>query len=231
MTDTPLLLLHGALGSAAQFAPLLAQLPSGKQVFAPDFPGHGKHPAEGAFSMERFSGFIFDYLETHHLPSVDIFGYSMGGYAALFFAFKHPQKVRRIFTLGTKFDWNPETAERETALLDPEKISTKVPTFAEALALRHAPGDWKTVLHRTADLLRDLGAGNGLPAAAIAQITCPVTIGLGESDNMVTQEESRAVAGMLPDGRFEILSGCKHPIEQTDVVLLAKRLEEFFPAV
>ena len=224
----PLLLLHGALGSAAQFDALKPLLTTDRPVFALNFPGHGGLPTNEPFSMARFSGFVLDFLEKENLAAVDVFGYSMGGYVALYLAAKHPERVRRIFTLGTKFDWTPETAVRETAMINPEKIEAKVPVFAQLLAARHAPADWKTVLHRTADLLRDLGEGRGIAPASFGQITCPVTIGLGELDSMVTPGESQAVAAALPGGRFEKLAGFKHPMEQVDVVHLAERLQEFF---
>lgn len=225
---TPLILLHGAVGSAAQFDNLRGHLPAEWPVFTLNFPGHGGLPADEPYSMSRFAGAVLHFMEEKNISQADFFGYSMGGYAALYVAWKHPEKVRRIFTLGTKFAWNPETAARETAMLDPEKIEAKVPAFAKMLAERHAPADWKTVLHRTADLLRDLGEGKGLPQEAFSEITCPVTIGLGELDNMVTVEESRDVAGRLPNGQFDILPGCKHPIEQVNFVLLAERMKEFF---
>lgn len=229
MTEIPLLLLHGALGSAPQFAPLFSHLPSEWQMNAPDFPGHGSTADDDTpYSMERFSMFISDYLDEHKILTANIFGYSMGGYAALYFAWKNPERVGRIFTLGTKFDWTPDTAAKEAAMLDPEKIEAKVPAFAQNLALRHGNGNWKAVLHRSSELLRNLGAGRGIPPGAFARIDCPVTIGLGEMDNMVGHEESRNVAEALPNGRFDHLPGCKHPIEQVDFVLLAERLKEFF---
>ncbi|MCW5924677.1 MAG: alpha/beta fold hydrolase [Saprospiraceae bacterium] len=226
--ETPLILLHGAIGSAAQFDALRPHLGSERPVFALSFPGHGGSSADEPFSMSRFSDFVLRFLEKEKVVRADFFGYSMGGYVALYLAWQHPERVRRVFTLGTKFDWTPETAARESAMLNAEKIAEKVPAFAQMLAARHAPADWKEVLRRTADMLRDLGAGQGLPAEAFARIGCPVTIGLGELDNMVTLEESRAVASALPRGSLEILTACKHPMEQVDVVLLAERLCKYF---
>jgi hypothetical protein len=55
-----------------------------------------------------------------------------------------------------------------------------------------------------------------------------VRIGLGEADNMVTSEESKAVAGWLPKGTFEVLPGVKHPFEQVDAKQLAAWLPESF---
>lgn len=225
---TALLFLHGALGSADQFDVLKTHLPAGRPVFALNFPGHGGSPTKEAFSIQRFSDFILHFLEKEKISQADIFGYSMGGYVALHLAWKNPERVRRIFTLGTKFDWSPETATGMNRMFDPEKIEAKVPQFAETLAKAHAPLDWREVCRNTAAFLTDLGNGKGIPPEAFSQITCPVTIGLGEHDNVVTTEESRAVASALPNGRFEILAECKHPIEQTDFVLLAERLKEFF---
>ena len=229
---TPLILLHGALGSAAQFEALKPLLPTGLPVYTPDFPGHGGTPADAPFSMARFTDFLIDLMDQEGLAQADVFGYSMGGYVALHAAGRFPDKIKRIYTLGTKFDWSPETAARETGMLNPEKIEAKVPAFARSLEVRHAPADWKQVLLRTADMMTDLGAGTGrLSPETLATVRCPVVVGLGEHDNMVSEAESRAAAEMLPAGRFDILAGCKHPIEQVDVVLLAARLQDFFTEV
>lgn len=225
---TPVLFLHGALGSAAQFDALRPHLPSGYEILAPNFPGHGGLPAGEPLSLAYFSNFVLDFLEKENLPQADIFGYSMGGYVALYLAWKHPGRVRRIFTLGTKLDWSPETAEGMNRMFDVEKIEAKVPHFAEMLAKTHHPLDWKEVCRNTSAFLRDLGNGQGIPPEAFRQISCPVVIGLGELDNVVTPEESRAVANAIPNGGFEILAGCKHPIEQVNNVLLAERLLHFF---
>ena len=218
----PLLLLHGALGSAAQFDGLRPHLPAGMPVYAPNFPGHGGLPTDETFSIPGFADSLLALLDRHQIASAQIFGYSMGGYVALYLAWKYPARVARISTLGTKFDWTPETAARETARLDPEKIAAKVPAFAQLLAQRHAPADWQVVLHRTAGLLRGLGDAPVLTPAALQAITCPVRIGLGAEDNMVTPEESRAAAALLPQGRFEVLPDTRHPFEQVDVRRVAE---------
>lgn len=217
----PILLLHGALGSAAQFDDLRRVLPATEQVFALNLPGHGGLPADIEFSIHHFAESTIDFLDQHQIPKVQIFGYSMGGYVALYLAWKHPERVERIATLGTKFDWTPETAARETARLDPEKIAAKVPAFAQILAERHAPADWQVVVRRTAELLHGLGNGQALGREAFQSITCPVRIGLGEEDNMVTRAESETVAKWLPNGKFEVLAGTKHPFEQVDAKQLA----------
>lgn len=226
--NPPLLLLHGALGSAAQFDPLLPLLPADFEVHTLNFPGHGGTPAAEPFSIGYFARFVLDFLDRKNIERVQIFGYSMGGYTALQLALLAPERVVRVVTLGTKFGWTPEVAARETTLLNADKIAAKVPLFAQLLAERHAPGDWKSVLQQTADLLHDLGNGSALKLEDFAQISCPVLIGLGADDHMVGREESENVAQALPQGRLDILPGVKHPFEQVDPDLLAHWLCQQF---
>lgn len=218
--NPPLLLLHGALGSTAQFDQLTPLLSTEKTVYTLNFPGHGGTALDAEFSIAYFSDFVLDFLNQKKLDQVQIFGYSMGGYTALHLAAQHPERVAQIITLGTKFDWTPEIAARETALLNPEKIAAKVPVFAHLLADRHTPTDWKKVVQFTARLLQALGNGEAMTSDTFAQVSCPVLIGLGSNDHLVTVEESAAMADLLPNGRLEILPEVKHPFEQVDLGIL-----------
>lgn len=211
----PVLLLHGALGSAAQFDALHTEWASDGQVLTADFPGHGDAQPDGPFSTEAFAQAMLQLLDARDIcRPVVVFGYSMGGYVALRMALRASQRPRAIVTLGTKFDWRPEVAEREAQRSDADQI-------AEALARRHRTQDWRAVVRQTADLLRRLGAGEALGEAELRRITCPVCIGLGECDRMVSPEESEQAARWLPRGRFERLPGIPHPIEQVPIEVLA----------
>ena len=142
-----LLLLHGALGSKAQFKPLEDRLKSSFELFTLNFSGHGgKELPDKPFSIEMFAGDILRWLDDNNISRVNFFGYSMGGYAGLYLAKHMPQRIGRIFTLGTKFEWTEESALREVKMLDAGKIMEKVPKFAEDLKARHKPQYWKAVL-------------------------------------------------------------------------------------
>ncbi len=216
------ILLHGALGSAAQLEALQAQMPESQDSFALNFPGHGGASNTEPFSMRLFADAVLNFLDEKNAAQTDIFGYSMGGYVALWLAWKHPERVRSVTTYGTKLEWNPEVAAGMSRMFDPEKIEAKAPQLAETLAQTHGAVHWKTLCQNTARFLHDLGNGLGLSPEAFGEIKCPVSIGLGELDNVVTEAESRHVAEAIPQGRFEILPGGKHLMEQLDSAQLAR---------
>jgi pimeloyl-ACP methyl ester carboxylesterase len=221
----PVLLLHGALGSSTQLNSLKEILErKDRTVFALNFSGHSGEPFLNDFGIEIFSGNILSFLEQHNLHQVDIFGYSMGGYVALWFATEHSDRVGKIVTLGTKFDWSVASAEKEVRKLDPEKIKEKVPAFARILEYRHAPNNWETLLHKTSAMMTALGNRPLLTESLFKTINHEVTILLGDQDDMADRNYSETVAHMLPMGKFELLENTTHPIEKADLNKLASFL-------
>lgn len=222
-----LVLLHGALGTARQLAPLAAQLEKDFHVHTFDFDGHGSALSGHDFTMEHFAVNLENYLEQNGINECDVFGYSMGGYVALKSAANGNKSIRRIVTLGTKLEWSPAIAQKETAMLDPEKIAEKVPKFALALEAAHQPNDWKTVLHKTAAMMRELGDQPALGSVDFARIEQPVLLCLGSEDTMVTPAETQAVETQLSQGKFRTVAGAQHPIERVNAEELAGIVREF----
>src|SRR5689334_13100853 len=110
----PILILHGALGSASQLEPVKSMMESnGMRVHLLSFSGHGGISFQKNFGIEQFADDTLHYIKSYQLKQVNIFGYSMGGYVALWLAKQYPDVVGKIVTLGTKFDWSVESAAKE----------------------------------------------------------------------------------------------------------------------
>lgn len=212
----PVILLHGALGSKTQLDPLQRLLVAeGRRVHSVNFSGHSGMPfSQTGFGIETFANDVLSYLDEQNMAQADIFGYSMGGYVALWLAHLQPARVGKIVTLGTKFDWSPESAGKEVKKLDPEKILAKVPAFARILETRHAPNDWRELLQKTAAMMLGLGEQPLLTQPVIASIPHPVTVMLGDQDDMADRAYSEQVAHELPQGRFMLVNDTPHPIEK-----------------
>ncbi|HET6228289.1 MAG TPA: alpha/beta fold hydrolase [Bacteroidia bacterium] len=223
-----LLLLHGALGAADQFQPLIAALSNTHHIHAINFYGHGGETNIEAFTIETFADQVLTYLQRNNIDKANIAGYSMGGYVALYLAKKHPEKVNKIFTLATKFLWTPAIAEQEIKLLNPEKMAEKLPAFAQTLEKRHAPNDWKMLLNKTAKMMIGLGNHSPLTSADLQKIDVPVLISTGDKDNMVTLEETIAAYRQLKKANLLVLPATAHPIEKVNIARLASEMELFF---
>ena len=224
----PIILLHGALGSKEQLQPLATALESHFQVHAFNFSGHGGRLfGDKPFSISGFSEQLSEYMDEMGISQAPVFGYSMGGYAAMYLASLFPDRISKLITLATKFHWDEKTAAREVRMLDATTIREKVPAFAAQLQQRHAPNNWLVLLEKTSQLLTDLGKQNTLQPEHYATIATPCLLLLGDRDKMVSLDETVAVYKQLPHAQLGVLPGTPHAFEQVNVHLLAKLITTF----
>ncbi len=214
-TTTRLVILHGALGSAGQVAPLARALAAELDVVAPDLPGHGHRPA-GPIDLDE----LVDDVVALAGERAHLLGYSMGGYVALEAARRHPDVVASAVTVATKLRWTPEVAAGEIARLDPDVIERKVPAFAAALAAAHPVAGWRDVVLATAELLSTLGARG--PLSGLESVVAPIRLVVGDRDPLVTVEETLEAARALASGELEVLPGTGHPLERMPVEALSE---------
>ncbi|MCP1301113.1 alpha/beta hydrolase [Chryseobacterium sp. S0630] len=222
-----LLLLHGALGHNDIFKPYLNSLSQYFTVHTPLFSGHGDQelPADG-ITIEKYTQELSEYCKVNNLTEVSIFGHSMGGYVALCYAMRNPDRVNSIITLGTKFDWTEEQALKESKMLNPDVILEKIPQYAQLLESQHGT-KWKQLLPAIADLMIDLGKNPPLENN-FATITTPTQIMVGDKDNMVTIEESMRVYRSLPNAKLAVLPDTKHPMDKVRPDLLLNLIKDFW---
>lgn len=223
-----LLLLHGAIGSKEQLQDLSNLMECDYNVHLLNFEGHGgENIPDTSFSIQSFAHEVLDYMQQHHIEQANIFGYSLGGYVGMYIAKYFPQKIRRLVTLATKFYWDEEIAAKEIKMLDAATILQKVPAFADELAKRHSPNDWKVVLQKSAEMLLNLGSDNVLKTEDYADITMQCLIMLGDRDKMVTLDETLHVYKQLSNAQLCILPNTHHPIEPVDKHLIAFLMQRF----
>ncbi|MEO8664391.1 MAG: alpha/beta fold hydrolase [Ignavibacteria bacterium] len=224
-----LLMLHGEVGASTQLEPLAELLKDSFEVILLNFSGHGgKVIPDEPFSIEMFAGDVLYFIDKNRLEGIDVYGYSMGGYVALYIARHYPGKINKIFTTATMLDWNEETSIRESKLFDPSKISEVVPKFAEQLSKLHSPEDWKTNLFKTAEMIISLGKNKTLKDEDFSLIDNKVLMSVGDRDNMVSIEETTDAYRKLKNGSLLVLPDTPHPIEKISSQRLADEIISFF---
>ena len=94
---TPLILLHGGLGSGEMFGPILPTLAATHRVIAVDLQGHGRTAdIDRPLDIRLMGDDIAALIDHLGLGRADVMGYSLGGGVALQTAVRHPEVVRRL---------------------------------------------------------------------------------------------------------------------------------------
>ena len=227
-TQHPIILLHGAVGSEVSTISLRKFLADHRKVYSFNFPGHGgKDLSDGGFGIESFSKELLAFMDMKKLEQASVFGYSMGGYVALYTALHHPQRFHRILTLGTRMIWDPETAAKEIAKLNPEKILEKVPAFASQLKHEHGDPHWTELLSNTASMLSKLGEVPLLTMENLATLSIPIRICVAEHDALAGTELSKAIADILPMGEYVEIQDAHHSLEKTPLSEILHQIKSF----
>ena len=93
---TPLLILHGFMGTADNWHTLAQQFSTNRKVLTADLRNHGRSPHSDDFSIELMASDVLELMEQHHLSTVNLLGHSMGGKVAMYLALHHPEKVAKL---------------------------------------------------------------------------------------------------------------------------------------
>jgi pimeloyl-ACP methyl ester carboxylesterase len=98
-----LLLVHGGLGQASDWAPIMAQLSREFRVYAVDRPGHGladPFDYQSVDVLPHAVAFLKGILDGLGLKCVPMVGNSMGGRWAIEFAMRQPDRVSHVILAG-----------------------------------------------------------------------------------------------------------------------------------
>lgn len=121
-----LVLLHGFLENHSMWEPFVPELIKNHTVITIDLPGHGKSECIGYIhSMELMAEVVHAVLVHEKIEQATFLGHSMGGYAALAFAERHPQMCSEIILLNSTpkadSEERKENRDRTIALVKKQK--------------------------------------------------------------------------------------------------------------
>ncbi len=99
---TAVVLIHGFLENSTMWNKITPQLSKSNRVISIDLLGHGKSDCLGyVHSMELFAETIEAVLKHLRIKKCILIGHSLGGYVALAFAEKHPQKIKGLCLMNS----------------------------------------------------------------------------------------------------------------------------------
>jgi pimeloyl-ACP methyl ester carboxylesterase len=179
----PLLLLHGGLGTADMFAPILPKLAEHRMVIAVDLQGHGRTAlGERPFTLEAMGDDMAAIVKALGYDKVDVMGYSLGGGVAFRMAVQHPQAVRRLVLVSTGYaadgfyaEMRGQQAQVSAAAAD---FMKDTPMYKSYIAVAPHPQDFPKLLDALGNFMRK----DYDYSADVAKLNMPVMLVYGDSD-------------------------------------------------
>lgn len=246
------LVLHGFTGCAEGLADTAAALrAAGLRTLRVDLVGHGRSdaPAEtAAYRIERCADDLGRLLDALGVSRAHVFGYSMGGRLALFFAARHPERVRSLFLVGASAGIaDPEQRAARIAsdeALAREILENGIPQFVERwmaqplFASQSRLGEVALAREKRLRLacraqglagsLRGMGSGAQPPIQpALGAVRCPVLLVAGAMDAKFVAI-ARDLAQRMPHAAVALVEDAGHAAHLEQPRAIAALAREFF---
>jgi pimeloyl-ACP methyl ester carboxylesterase len=218
----PIVLLHPFPLDARFWEPVAAELGAERTVIAPDFPGLGQGPLEEAPSVDGFAAAVADSIAAEAPAGrAVVCGLSLGGYAALALAARHPERVTALILADTRAE--PDTPEaREGRHAAARSVREHGPrAFLDDFVPRLvAPGDavHLATARAIADSQEPEGIARTLEALAgredrrpdLAAMDVPALVIVGSEDVLTPVSFSDVLVAGLPDAELVVIPGAGH---------------------
>jgi pimeloyl-ACP methyl ester carboxylesterase len=248
-TGSPVLLLHGLAGHAAEWTDTARWLTRSHRVLALDLRGHGRserapgdvsraaHVADVAFSIERLS-----------LAPVVLVGQSLGGQLAILVAARHPTLVRALVVVEA----GPAGAGEDGAARIAEQVAASlarwpVPFASGQAAVAYFGGPslsadaWAAGLERRDDgwwPAFEIDVLRRTVREAVAsdywdeweRIRCPTLVVRGETEHL-TAAQAQAMVARLPHTHLVEVPGAPHDLHLDRPAAWREALAAFLAAL
>lgn len=213
-----LLMLHGSRGTYQELLPVAEALTEYRNPFLPNLLGHGGRDIPVCFSVKDMAEDVLTQMDAHDIDVMHCFGYSFGGYVALYLARHFPQRIKSVCTLATKVHFDEQTVALWTKLSSVDRVQSRQ---NDLMNQRHPGQDWERLVEGLAALYRQLGAMPELSSQDFSRITVPTLTISADKDQLVPWSESLQLAYSMPKGQGFTFAGQAHPLSVIPVGLLA----------
>ena len=236
---TPLVLVHGFMGGAAQWAGEVDLLSDTCEVSALDLPGFGAHNHLPAIkTIGGFADWVIAELDRRNVHEFNLMGHSMGGMIVQEVAHKIPQRVRKLVLYATgakgvlpgRFETIAESKSR--AQSDGAKATARRISATWFLQGEAAPAYASCA---------DIAERAGLPAilagldameawsgeAALATMTPQTLIIWGDCDRTYAWEQIELMWKTIPGARLAVVPDCAHAVHLEKPNLFGTLLRDY----
>lgn len=190
-TGEPLLLLHGGLGSMADFNGIVEELGKTYRLIGIDFRGHGQSTlGSEKLTYSQYMTDVEAILDHIGLHKVSVLGFSDGGIVGYRLAVSSPARVRALVTVGAA--WRLEPDDPVTATLAGVTAEAWRARFADSVRYYESVNpqpDFERLVKAAVSLWTD-PTESGYPGETVSKIQVPTLVVRGDNDWLFPLEEA-----------------------------------------
>jgi pimeloyl-ACP methyl ester carboxylesterase len=213
----PLIMIHGNNGSIATFAAIIPYFSQKYRVILADSRAQGKSvDNKDSLTFEMMADDESALMDSLHIDSAYVLGWSDGGVVALLMAIRHPQKVIKLAASGANL-------RPDSSAIDPELWKSQKHTYNlsknKVLTTEVEKNKWKIFL---LDWLQP-----NIPLKAIRTIQCPSFI-IGGDHDLIPVKHTIQISQNIPNSKLWIVPNSGHATLIEHTADFDKKVDDFF---
>lgn len=230
MTAFPLptlLLVHGFPMDGSMWSPQTEALRGTCDVLAPDLRGFGqdRRTIPALMTMEAHARDLKELLDTRSAERVVLCGLSMGGYIAMAFLERWPERVAGLVLANTRATADDEAGKAARAESARAALERGMRVIARGMLPKLLSDHTRRTMPELAEQVEEMIARQAPEAAAASalgmaerpdrsnrldRIQVPTLIITGGEDALMPLPTSQAMADAIPDARLHVIPGAGH---------------------
>ena len=217
---TPLVLVHGYPLDHTIWYDMVAALENDFLLILPDLRGFGlTGVAESQFTIADMASDIAGLLDHLGIENVNIAGHSMGGYVALAFARRYPQRVLGLGLVSTQAPADTLDRKQGRYAAAEEILKSGVQPVAETMTPKLTPDERVQAFVQSLIVgQRPAGLAGALKALAeredstsiLSSFNFPVVVIHGDADELIPVQRAQEVKAAIPHANLTVLPGIGH---------------------
>ncbi|HLG36112.1 MAG TPA: alpha/beta hydrolase [Bacteroidia bacterium] len=212
----PLLLLHGNGQSIIDFENQIPEFSKLFKVIAVDSRAQGKSTdSKKELSYDLMADDMNELLDSLHLDSVNVVGWSDGGNTGLIIAMKYPGKVKKLAVMG--------------ANLYPDKTSVNIKDLREARRIKlllSVLAFFSNQAEHDKKLIKMLLKYPKINPKDLRNVKVPTLVMAGDSD-IIRESHTKLIANTIPNAQLVIFPNSSHFIPQENPNLFNQTVLNF----
>lgn len=211
---SPVILLHGGLGSSRDWRNQIPALIENHMVIVADSRGQGRSTRNSErIGYDLMSSDVLALMDHLKIRKAAIVGWSDGGIIGLDIAIHHPERLTKLFAYGANYDVDGLIPSPVPAPLAPLQASVTAMLDEHAETVREVNEMWESEPDFT--------------PAELGSIRVPTAIADGAREEAIKPEHTREMAKLIPGAKLIILPNAGHAGLLQDPAAFNKAMVDF----